>query len=87
MVATYSSRSRSGSLRIAVSSLARKFCTITSWIAPYSRAVCRIAMIDSARSSRVSPMPTRIPVVNGIESRPASSSTRSRIVGSLSGLP
>ncbi len=32
-------------------------------------------------------MPTRIPVVNGMVSRPASVSTRSRTSGSLSGLP
>ena len=32
-------------------------------------------------------MPTSRPVVNGIESRPASSSTRSRTAGSLSGEP
>ena len=32
-------------------------------------------------------MPTSSPVVNGIESRPASSSTRSRTSGSLSGEP
>ena len=32
-------------------------------------------------------MPTSSPVVNGIESRPASSSTRSRTAGSLSGEP
>ncbi len=60
---------------------------ITSWIAPNSRAILRMAKIDSARSVRFSPMPTRMPVVNGIDSRPASSSTRSRTSGSLSGLP
>ena len=32
-------------------------------------------------------MPTSSPVVKGIESRPASSSTRSRTAGSLSGEP
>ena len=37
-----------------------------------------------ARSS-VSPMPIRMPVVNGTPTRPASSSTRSRTAGSLSG--
>ncbi len=41
----------------------------------------------SARSVSVSPMPTRMPVVNGMFSRPASSSTRIRTAGSLSGLP
>ena len=47
----------------------------------------RSAKIDSARSVRVSPMPISRPVVNGTESRPASSSTRSRTSGSLSGEP
>jgi hypothetical protein len=46
-----------------------------------------MAKIDSARSARVSPMPMRIPVVNGTPHRPASSRTRSRTAGSLSGLP
>ncbi|SKT24148.1 Uncharacterised protein [Mycobacteroides abscessus subsp. abscessus] len=32
-------------------------------------------------------MPTNRPVVNGIDSRPASVSVRSRTAGSLSGLP
>jgi hypothetical protein len=32
-------------------------------------------------------MPTRIPVVNGIDRRPASSMVRRRTAGSLSGLP
>ncbi len=70
-----------------VSGLARKFCTMTSWTPPYSRATPRIAKIESARSARFSPIPIRIPVVNGTADRPASSSTRSLIAGSLSGLP
>ena len=73
--------------RIAVSGLARKFCTMTSWMWPYSRAIRRIACSDSARSARVSPMPIRMPVVNGTPTRPASASTRSRTAGSLSGEP
>ena len=40
-----------------------------------------------ARSWASSPMPTRMPVVNGTPTRPASSSTRSRTAGSLSGEP
>ncbi len=87
IVAARSSSSASGTPRIFVSGLARKFCTITSWMPPYSRATPRIAKIDSARSASVSPMPIRIPVVNGTLLRPASSSTRSRTAGSLSGLP
>ncbi len=46
-----------------------------------------MAKIDSARSAIVSPMPIRMPVVKGTADRPASSSTRNRTAGSLSGLP
>ena len=70
-----------------MSGLARKFCTITSCTAEYRREVSRSAKIVSARSTRVSPIPTSSPVVNGTESRPASSSTRNRTRGSLSGDP
>jgi hypothetical protein len=87
IVAASSSRSASGVARILVSGLARKFWTMTSWIPPYSRATFRIAKIDSARSRTVSPMPIRMPVVKGTLERPASSSTRSRTAGSLSGEP
>ena len=73
--------------RIAVSGLARKFWTMTSWTAPKARETWRSAKIVSARSSSVSPMPTSSPVVKGIESRPASSRTRIRTSGSLSGDP
>ena len=41
----------------------------------------------SNRSSRVSPMPTRIPVVNGMASSPAASRVARRRSGSLSGDP
>ncbi|CFS56021.1 Uncharacterised protein [Mycobacterium tuberculosis] len=68
-------------------SLARKFCTITSWICPNSLCDLRIACNVSARSDSVSPMPTNRPVVNGMDNRPASVRTRSRTAGSLSGLP
>ncbi len=87
MAARYSSSPRSSAERIAVSGLARKFWTMTSCTWPYCWATRRIAKIDSARSVGVSPMPTRMPVVNGTESRPASSRTRSRTAGSLSGEP
>ena len=86
-VAARSRSSASGMPRIAVSGLARKFWMITSWMWPYSRAVRRIAKSASARSAWVSPMPIRMPVVNGTPTRPASSSTRSRTAGSLSGEP
>ena len=81
-VARYSSTPRSGSLRIAVSSLARKFWTITSWTDPYVRAMRRSAKRASPCSDTVSPIPTRMPVVNGMPA--ASSSTRRRSAGSLS---
>ena len=87
MVARYSSSGRSSAWRIAVSGLARKFWTMISCTAPYRRSVARSAKIVSARSVRVSPIPTRSPVVNGIDRRPASSRTRSRTSGSLSGEP
>src|SRR6202034_1433183 len=87
IVAARSSRSASGTPRILVSGWARKFCTMTSWMPRYSRATPRIAKIESARSATVSPMPIRMPVVNGTLLRPASSSTRSLTAGSLSGLP
>jgi hypothetical protein len=86
-VARKSSIPASGVAAIAVCSLARKFCTITSWMCPNSLCTRRIACTVSARSSRVSPMPTNNPVVNGIDSRPASVSVRSRTSGSLSGDP
>ncbi len=87
IVAARSSRSASGSFAIAVSGFARKFWTITSCTCPSAREADRIAKIDSARSVRFSPMPIRMPVVNGTPTRPASVSARSRTAGSLSGLP
>src|SRR6266566_5063251 len=71
IVAARSSSSASGVSRILVSGLARKFCTMTSWMPWYSRATFRMAKTDSARSARVSPMPMRMPVVNGMLLRPA----------------
>ena len=77
----------SGVAAIAVCCLARKFCTMTSWTWPNSLCDLRIACRVSARSVSVSPMPTSRPVVNGMDSRPASVNVRSRTSGSLSGLP
>ena len=85
--ARYSRIVASGAPCIAVRGLARKFCTITSWRCPYSRWLRRISKIASTRSACVSPMPIRMPVVNGTPTRPASASTRSRTAGSLSGEP
>ena len=86
-VARKSSNPASGAAAIAVWSLARKFCTITSWMWPNSLCSRRIACRVSARSASVSPMPTSSPVVNGTDNRPASVRVRSRTSGSLSGLP
>ncbi len=86
-VAARSPSSASGIRAIAVSGFARKFWMITSWMPPYARATRRIANSVSTRSAGVSPMPTSRPVVNGIAIRPASSSTRRRTAGSLSGEP
>ncbi len=85
--ARYSSSPTSGVDRMAVSSFARKFWTITSCRWPWRRCTARRANTVSARSCSVSPMPTSNPDVNGTDSRPASSSTCSRTAGSLSGLP
>ena len=86
IAARYSSTSRSGVSRIAVSSLETKFWMMTSWIDPYARAIRRSSKMLSTRSSIVSPMPISSPVVNGMLRRPASSSTLRRTAGSLSGL-
>ncbi len=87
ITAASSSSSASGLARIAVSGLARKFWMITSWMPWYCRATRRIANSASARSSYVSPIPISTPVVNGTALRPASSNTRRRTAGSLSGEP
>ena len=52
-----------------------------------ARGWSAIACSASIRSARSSPIPTRIPVVYGICSRPAASSVASRRVGCLSGAP
>ena len=62
MVHSRSSRSGSSELASLVSGLARKFWTMTSWIWPCSACRSQIASSASIRSSRVSPMPIRIPV-------------------------
>jgi hypothetical protein len=87
IAARYSSSPRSSTWRIAVDGFARKFWTMTSCSPPYALWTLRSAKIVSARSVSVSPMPTRSPEVKGIERRPASSSTRNRTAGSLSGDP
>ena len=68
-----------------VPGLARKFCTITSCRWPCRS--CSVAQRSSAsiRSARVSPIPIRIPLVNGIRSSPASPIVSRRRAGTLSG--
>ena len=68
-----------------VPGFARKFWTITSRRWPCASASDRSARSASIRSSRVSPIPTRIPLVNGIASSPAIRIVSSRRAGSLSG--
>ena len=82
-----SSSSGSGAPAMAVPGFARKFWTMTSWMCPYRRWSSRIANSETARSRASSPIPTKMPVVNGIASRPASSIVRSRTAGCLSGDP
>ena len=65
MVQSRSSRSGSAASASLVPGLARKFWTMTSWIWPCWRCRSRIANSASIRSARVSPMPIRMPVVNG----------------------
>ena len=52
---------------------------------PYFSCIVRIASSESTRSSSVSPMPIRMPVVNAIARFPASSIVRNRNEGTLSG--
>ena len=68
-----------------VPGFARKFWTMTSWTWPCSSPSAFSASSASIRSSRVSPMPMRIPLVNGIASSPASRIVSSRRAGILSG--
>ena len=68
-----------------VSGLARKFWMITSPMWPCSSSSAFSASRASRRSARVSPMPIRIPLVNGIASSPASRIVSSRTAGTLSG--
>ena len=68
-----------------VPGFARKFWTMTSCTCPCSSPSAFSASSASIRSSRVSPMPMRIPLVNGIASSPASRIVSRRLAGTLSG--
>src|SRR2546430_1031961 len=65
-----SSSDGSGAAAIRVPGLARKFWTITSWTWPKRSWSSRIASRASSRSRLVSPIPIRIPVVNGRRAPP-----------------
>ena len=87
MASRYWSSGQDGTSCMAVPGLGRKFWTITSWTWPCRRWAVVMASRASIRSSRVSPIPTRIPVVNGMASSPAASRVASRRSGALSGAP
>ena len=87
MVQHRSSIEGSGASRIFVPCLARKFCTMISWICPWRSASSRSASSASMRSRRVSPIPIRMPVVNGTRISPARRIVSRRRAGSLSGEP
>ena len=70
---------------MAVPGLGRKFWTITSCTWPWRRCEAAMASRAASRSARLSPMPTRMPVVKGMPRRPAASSAASRRSGVLSG--
>ena len=82
-----SSRLGSGAPAIFVPGFARKFWTMISWMWPWRSWISRIARSDSMRSRRVSPMPMRIPVVNGTRASPPRRRVASRTSGILSGEP
>ena len=87
MVHSSSSNDGSGALAMRVSGLALKFWMMTSCRWPCARCRSRSASSASIRSSRVSPMPIRMPEVKGTFALPAASSVASRSAGTLSGAP
>ena len=87
MASRYWSWSQGGAACMAVPGLGRKFWTMTSCTWPQRRWDSAMASSASTRSARVSPMPTRMPVVNGMASSPAASRVASRRSGVLSGDP
>ena len=87
MVHTCSSSDGSAASAMRVPGLARKFWMMISWMWPWRSCRSRMASSASMRSARVSPMPIRMPLVNGTRARPAASSVASRTAGTLSGEP
>ena len=80
---TWSSGGQAGWSRIVVPGLGRKFCTITSCTWPCRRCDAAIASSAASRSASVSPMPTRIPVVNGMRQLPGPLQGRQPTLGGL----
>ena len=87
MASRWSSSGHGSARCIAVPGLGRKFWTITSCTCPWRRWASAMASSAASRSARSSPMPTRMPVVNGMPRRPAASRVARRRSGSLSGAP
>jgi len=85
MVASISSSEGPGQRAILVPGLALKFWTMHSWMWPYRSCASLMTTRVSIRSSTVSPIPIKIPVVNGTPSRPAASIVPRRLVDALSG--
>ena len=82
---TSSSAGQGAARNMAVPGLGRKFWTITSCTCPRRACAAAMARSPASRVARSSPMPTRIPVVKGMDSSPAASSVASRRAGALSG--
>ena len=60
---------------------------ITSWMWPWREWESAIASSEAIRSSSVSPIPTRMPLVKGIRSSPAASIVARRRAGCFVGEP
>ncbi len=82
-----SSGGQGAARNMVVPALGRKFWTMTSCTCPWRACAAAMACSAASWSLRWSPMPTRIPVVKGMASSPASSSVARRRAGTLSGAP
>ena len=83
----YSSSGQGFALCIAVPAFGKKFCTMTSCTLPYLACAAARSARASMRSRRSSPMPTKMPDVNGMASSPDMHRVSIRRCGSLSGAP
>ena len=70
-----------------VAGFERKFWTMISWMLPWRSCTSRSARSASTRSSGVSPMPMRMPLVIATPSSPAVSSVARRCSGRLLVVP